>query len=405
MQSPAPEHDDTPSTTPLPADGRTSPSEDADVGAARVLRVTRTAEKIAELLRELRRELESLGDTAAIETHGTLQVALKTPDSTTTIKLDDVSHSERVCSSVTGPAFATNGTEPPMNGAGADPTTAITIEDDSAAASTATTSLHKRTRRDSDAELEKELVSRKRQRAERGEKDANMQHDANDDDDIMPLITKEDLEKIVAKLREDIQEDTSECVNHVQKLLRRFKEEWHEKNAVDVEQASNGQNGQGFKASMVGNGSTPAAAFPSLGIGQDDQDIPVPELIRQESKLISSQIKWVEECRRVAADAHDRREENWRTSSATFHDKGRQERESFQSRILHEQGTQTQALNQILNEVRSFGLYVQSMKWETPGSLLMPPYHPGPPAFPTQPPPAPSSSRGGGRPRAIGRGG
>ncbi|KAJ4348174.1 uncharacterized protein N0V89_009546 [Didymosphaeria variabile] len=341
-----PEHEDSPFKTPLPADDRTSPSERSSVS---VRRVTRTAEKIAGLLRELRRELETSEHTAAIETRGTLQVAVKTPASTTTIKLDDVSHVDRVCLSVTDPSPATNGQEPPIDGSGADPSTAITVEDDS------TTSLHKRTRRDSDAELEKELVSRKRQRMDCGEKDANMQQDANDDDDIMPLITKEDLEKIVAKLREDIQEDTSECVNHVQKLLRRFKEEWHEKTTLDFERPSNGQNGQGSRPPAVGTGLTPAAAFPSPGAGQDDQDITVPELIRQESKLISSQIKWVEECRRVAADAHDQREENWRTSSANFHDKGRQERESFQGRILHEQGTQTQTLNQILSEVRSFG--------------------------------------------------
>ncbi|KAF9731317.1 hypothetical protein PMIN04_007565 [Paraphaeosphaeria minitans] len=380
---------------------------DTHNGAAHMLRISLAAEKIADLLHHLKRELATLDATAAVETRGSLQVVLKTyGDNINMVKYDDVMHTKRpsVCM---GPLFATDGDEPPVNGVGTDFSDAITIDDDGTVTATgaatvtgATTApLSKRTRRASDAELEKDLVSRKRQRLDRGKSDAN---DPTDDDDIMPLITKEHLQNIVANLRDDIQEDTSESVNHVQRLLRRFKEEWHEKSTWDFAQAAKNQNARPSRRSIDGNGTTPAAAFPSPGANQDDDDITVPDLIRQESKLISSQIKWVEDCRRLAADAHGKREENWRTSSASFHDKARQERESFQGRLLHEQGMQSQTLSQILNEVKSFGLYVQSMKWETPGSVAMgPPYMAGPPAFPTQPPPPPS--RGRGRPRGSGR--
>jgi hypothetical protein len=419
MQSPGPARAATPVASPLPADARSSPSpsvqsdaSDSGAGAGALVRVARTAGKIAELLRDLERELEAVEDTASVETRGTLQVVLKTPgENITTIALDDVSHTARVSFCVTGPGFATKKEATTVDRAGADPSNAIPIEADEADEAGATTaSLHKRTRRHSDAGLEKDLVSRKRQRLDSGDQRRNvahMQQDVADDDDIMPLITKEDLESIVAKLRGDIQEDTSECVNHVQRLLRRFKEEWHEKSTWDSAQPSQGQNGRASRRSLGGDGAMPAAAFPGADQDDHDEDITVPDLIRQESKLISSQIKWVEECRRLAAVAHDKREENWRTSSANFHDNGRQEREGFQGRILHQQGMQSQTLNQILNEVKSFGLYVQSMKWETPLSMgpayhQGPPYQPGPPAFPAQPPPAPS--RGRGRPRGSGRG-
>ena len=80
-------------------------------------------------------------------------------------------------------------------------------------------------------------------------------------------------------------------------LLRRFKEERHDKRSCDFEQVLSGQNGRVFRPSVVGNGAgPPVTAFPSPGVDQDDQDMTLLELIKQESKLISSQIRWVEGC-------------------------------------------------------------------------------------------------------------
>ncbi|KAF2679117.1 hypothetical protein K458DRAFT_257405, partial [Lentithecium fluviatile CBS 122367] len=253
-----------------------------------------------------------------------------------------------------------------------------------AATTAPTASMPKPTRRDSDAELEKDLVSQKRRRLEGGDGSANKRMRTDGDEDIMPFITKEDMEGIFSRLREDIQEDTTECVNHVQKVLRRFKEEWHEKCQWDLEHRS--RPSRALRNSEVGTATTPDASFPSPDVDRDDQDITIPDLIRKESKLIGSQIRWVEECRRVAADLHDKREENWRTTSAGFHDQARQDRESFQSKMLHESGLHTQTLNQILNEVKTIGLYTQSMKWETPASLNVgSAYHQAPPVVPSFP--------------------
>ncbi|KAF2026704.1 hypothetical protein EK21DRAFT_103052 [Setomelanomma holmii] len=188
-------------------------------------------------------------------------------------------------------------------------------------------STYKSTRRETDAELERDLVSRKKRKLEEdGDASNKRPRTADDEEDIMPLITMEDLDDLLSKLREDVQEDTSECVNHVQRLLRQFKEEWHEKT----------QHAYGY------------------------------------------QIKWVEDCRRVAAGIHDKSEDTWRTTSAG---------------CWHESSMNTQTLNQILNEVKAIGLIAQSMEWETPSSHLMPPTRPEHPPQPTAQTPVRTPSR------------
>ncbi|TKA77452.1 hypothetical protein B0A55_04761 [Friedmanniomyces simplex] len=51
---------------------------------------------------------------------------------------------------------------------------------------------------------------------------------------------------------------------------------------------------------------------------------------------ISKLIPWVEACRKSAADKAQAREEKWRTSSATFHDQNRRDRETAEERLLEE---------------------------------------------------------------------
>lgn len=48
---------------------------------------------------------------------------------------------------------------------------------------------------------------------------------------------------------------------------------------------------------------------------------------------ISKLIPWLEHCRKTSADKVQAREEKWRTSSATFHDQTRREREAVEKRI------------------------------------------------------------------------
>ncbi|KAK0956506.1 hypothetical protein LTS01_022813 [Friedmanniomyces endolithicus] len=51
---------------------------------------------------------------------------------------------------------------------------------------------------------------------------------------------------------------------------------------------------------------------------------------------IAKLVHWVEACRKSAADKAQAREEKWRTSSATFHDQSRRDRETAEERLLEE---------------------------------------------------------------------
>ena len=52
-----------------------------------------------------------------------------------------------------------------------------------------------------------------------------------------------------------------------------------------------------------------------------------------ELSSVSNLIPWLEHCRKTSADKVQAREEKWRTSSATFHDQTRREREAAERRI------------------------------------------------------------------------
>lgn len=52
-----------------------------------------------------------------------------------------------------------------------------------------------------------------------------------------------------------------------------------------------------------------------------------------ELSSITKLIHWLEHCRKTAADKTQAREEKWRSSSATFHDTARREREAAEKRI------------------------------------------------------------------------
>lgn len=365
--------------------------------------IAQVAAKIADVINDFKRELDNR-DGIWAKASGRLELSLKT-DHSETYELSIVPDADGDEYPITVQARPKRGKDAVQKDS--KPITALI-------AAAPASSTYKPTRRASNAELEKDIVSRKKRQLDHGENYSNKRArtDVDDYEDVIPQITKEDLDSLLSKLREDIQEDTSECVNHVQKLLRRFKEEWHEKSKWDCEQASAGRSRGPKRDSAVAHGSMPeAGAFPSPDVDRDDLNAPVPELIKQEAKLVSSQIRWIEECRRVATDIHDQREENWRTTSAGFHDRNRQNREDFQQRILHESDLQGALLNQILSEVKAIGLYTQSIKWETPSHLSNhSPYPPVPavPPFPIESPPSPpgrgSGGRGGREPRGTGHG-
>ncbi|KAF1946425.1 hypothetical protein EJ02DRAFT_336189 [Clathrospora elynae] len=369
-----------------------SPTAEAtsNIGSQTDPLVAQTAQRIANVINDFKRELDKRDGTWASAT-GTLELALQSQAFALAIVTDEDGE---------GYAITVRATSKPHDAANGIPHSAAVAPP-----------AFKPTRRASDAELERDLVSRKKRKRDENGGSANKRAltDDDDDEDTMPLITKEDLDDLLARLREDVQGDTSECVNHVQRLLRRLREEWHEKNRWDCEQARLQQTPGPVRDSIP-------PGFPSPSVDRDEQNASIPDMIHREAKLISNQVRWVEDCRKMGADLHDKREETWRSSSAVFHDRQRQDREAFQTRILHDSSTHTQTLNHILNEVRAIGLYAQNMKWETPASHLTypSPSVPTPPAFPAQSmqparptPQAPSPAGiagGSGKERVRGRG-
>jgi hypothetical protein len=317
--------------------------------------VAQTADRIAHVLNDLTRELDSRDGVCA---HARGEIALTLASQTFVLSLASDARANE-CSVSVQPATSHAPTHMPRRAADAD----------------------------ADADFVRDLVPRRRKADEHGEAPTKRQRTGDTvGQDMTPLISKDDLDDLLSTLREDVQEDRTESVNHVQRLFRRFREERHDNSQSHDEQRLISHTQASLRTSLS-SGAAPATSTPSPSVYRDDPTTFIHDTVRQEAKLVSTQIKWVEECRRVAADIHDKREETWRTSSAGFHDRQRQDRENFQNRILHESSTQSQTLNQILNEVKAIGLYAQNMKWETPNSHLayLTPPAPTPAAFPTKP--------------------
>lgn len=380
MQTSAPDREETPPfTTPDASMDEQQPDSPASPDAAEASSgridplAAKAAKRVADVINDFKRELDARDGTWA-HVQGSVELALKFDGAPKTFTLTITPDEDGDEYPVTVKAALK---EPKV----------ITIDD----ATPAAQPIFRPTRRASDAELEQDIVSRRKRKLDNGDDETNKRPRTGSeegDEVIMPLITGEDLDDRLVKLREDIQEDTTETVNHVQRLLRRFKDEWHEHTKHDFEQTQTLRPRGSFRNSIPAAGAGPGASFPSSDGEGDDANASITEVIRREAGLLSRQIKWVEDCRRVANDAHVQREDTWRTSSAGFHDQQRQDRENFQNRMVHDTALHSQTLNQILNEVKAIGLYAQNMKWETPSYLdHMPnpsPQVPTPPAFPTQ---------------------
>ncbi|KAF2815053.1 uncharacterized protein BDZ99DRAFT_494911 [Mytilinidion resinicola] len=274
---------------------------------------------------------------------------------------------------------------------------------------------YKPTRRSSDAALEQDILPRRKRKAADDDLVDGVSLESkrirmgDEDEDIMPLISKEDLEDLLAKQREDIQEDTADCINHVQRLLRKWREQWHEKSSWEYDTLTKLEHGGGAgdKSAVDGtrSGTRPSVsdvfAVPTPQKDPISGIVNIPDLVRKEAKQLSNQIRWVEQCRRIASEAHDAREETWRMSSASFHDKNRQSRESFEQRMLNESAIQGTMLSQILSEVKGLASVAFSLKWETPSQYSAPvpsQSRPGHGSTPTQRPPQAPPQHAGRRP-------
>lgn len=63
-------------------------------------------------------------------------------------------------------------------------------------------------------------------------------------------------------------------------------------------------------------------------------------------------IPWLEQCRKAASDTSQAREEKWRTSSATFHDQNRRERDAAEKNILGEIQSQKSMLGKQMRMIQ-----------------------------------------------------
>jgi hypothetical protein len=264
--------------------------------------LAQTADRIAHVLNDLTRELDSR---AGVCSHARGEIALTLASQTFVLSLASDAHANE-CSVSVQPATGHAPTCLP--------------------------------RRASHAEPVRDVVPRKRKADEHGETPTKRPRTGDAvGQDRTPLISKDDLDDLLATLRDGGKENITECVNHVQRLLRRFSDESHDKSQSDDEQRLILHTEASLRTPLP-SGAVPGTSTPLPSLDRDDPNTLIHDTVRQEAKLVSTQIKWVDECRRVAAGLHDKREEARRTTSAAFHDRQRQDRENFQNRILHESG-------------------------------------------------------------------
>ena len=342
--------------------------------------VAKTAKKIADVINDFKRELDQRDGTWA-HAQGSLELALKIRQSTETFKLTLVPGQDGDKCPIT---VQTVLKKPEV----------IIVDSDT---KPTIPSIFKPMQHASDAKLRRDVILHKKRKLDDGEDESNKysrtsgdDDDGDDDDDTVSLIDKDDLDDLLVELQKDIQEET-DTASHVQRLLRRFKGEWRKKSKLGCEQSRTKQSGARLRDSISAVGSGPSGPFSPSDVEGNGVSDSIADTVRQETGLILRQIKWAEDCRRIANEVHIKREDTWRTSSAGFHDQQRQNRENFQNRMVHESAMHSQTLNQILNEVKAIGLYAQNMKWETPSYLNhmpnMSPQIPTPSTFPTQPTP------------------
>ncbi|EON65180.1 hypothetical protein W97_04417 [Coniosporium apollinis CBS 100218] len=242
---------------------------------------------------------------------------------------------------------------------------------------------------DLDRALESDLIPRRKRKRDDGEEEeSNMNGQGSarkrlredlddepmeaDEKDLMDMSSKE-FQTLLSELRDDVQEDTTAGLNHLQRLLRRWREQWREKNGwlfdyFKLQHEEERRKKQWFEAKFkaledaLGTGDTPIED--ELAEGGEVAD--KAHKIMAQFRNLSNQIRWVEDCRRIADEAHDIKEDNWRITSATFHDNSQQRQQSHENWVKAELKKQGNVLTQVLTEVRGLSNLTMSLKWETP---------------------------------------
>ncbi|OCL14852.1 hypothetical protein AOQ84DRAFT_195538 [Glonium stellatum] len=389
QSSPGPAKDSshaTPFSTPLPPadENPVFPSANASIAELDPL-IARTAEKLTELINIFKRQLDDR-DGYSANTQGSIEIVINStiPQTYILSLIHDSEGKEHPISvNITqGKGYLSTNGHPRLDRGLANSHTST----DGGVLPTYRPAHH-----ETDSVLEQDIISRrKRKISVDGDRNNSVslarkriRTNEGDDGDAVPLITKHELEELFAKQREDIHEDTTECVNHVQRLLRRWREQWRDKsdwelnklNQLAAHEESATSRMPCTEVSTNRLQEMPESAAGVLATPEHARLKNLPEIIRKEAEQLSKQIRWVEECRRIASDAHDKREDTWRASSAAFHGKNRQDRVSFEKQALNSSAIQGNMLSQILTEVKTLASVVFSLKWETPPqfSPLYPP--------------------------------
>ncbi|KAF2838533.1 hypothetical protein M501DRAFT_992507 [Patellaria atrata CBS 101060] len=261
---------------------------------------------------------------------------------------------------------------------------------------------------DLDMMLERDLMSR-RKLQQQEEENANKQggddgsntslkRKRDEEETPAPSRSRLELQKMLENNRDDIQDDTVESVNHLQRLMRRWREQWRDKNAWMFDFFKQMHEEERSKKAWLEERF--AALHREIGadlaqpvIEENGSESGSKARLFMELKNLSNQVKWVEDCRRIADASHDKKEDTWRSTSATFHDQMRRQRETYEQWMIQEVKTLRSMLSHVLGEIRALSPVVMSLKWDDPTFR-----HPAPPpAIPygapaPAPPPHPQHS-------------
>lgn len=137
---------------------------------------------------------------------------------------------------------------------------------------------------------------------------------------------------------------------------------------IDKTSSANGVKRKASSVDMPSTSTTPKKPKPSADPPPSSPAHPALDTLAQ----LSQQIHWVETCRRVADEAHDAREDTWRTTSATFHHDAARARDRHEAWLAHEMAWLRNMLIGLNNDVKGLYPLGHSLKWETPPSAAQP---------------------------------
>ena len=190
-------------------------------------------------------------------------------------------------------------------------------------------------------------------------------------DDFLSDDAPNALQNMLQWQKRRIQDHSSAGTNKLERLIVDWREQWREqggwmydffKRAHDDEIAKKGWMEHMFKEveSRVG------AVMQSYHITASSDLAVKHSQCLVEFQRLKEDIRWLED-RRASSDAqHDRREETWRSSSATFHDTAHKNREVAEKWVVQEVKTQREATKRLTDMVLDVCKEIKGKDYEMP---------------------------------------